>query len=76
MVETVRKLGLKMGVWHIRGAHREAVERKLPVKGTEYTIDQIVNQCPDNSKASIDCTEACNWCEFAINLSDVLELRD
>ena len=37
----VKALGLKLGLWTIRGAHVDAVAAKLPVKGTKYTIDQV-----------------------------------
>ena len=55
VVSAVNKLGLKMGVWHIRGAHAAAVKAKLPVATcsaagvctpSQYTMDQIVMQEP------------------------------
>jgi alpha-galactosidase len=36
-------LGLKFGVWIMRGIPRKAVEQKLPIKGTTFTADQIAN---------------------------------
>ena len=50
LAEWTHSLGLKMGVWHIRGAPDYAVAAKTPVKGTASTIDQLVWQngsCPE-----------------------------
>jgi alpha-galactosidase len=33
-VSRVHALGLKVGVWHIRGVHKRAVEERMPVFGT------------------------------------------
>ena len=44
LADTIHKKGLKLGLWTIRGAHVDAVRQKLPIKGTEYTIDQIIDQ--------------------------------
>ena len=41
--------GLLLGIHTMRGAHVQAVQLKLPVLGTEYTIDQVVDPegaCP------------------------------
>ena len=35
--------GLKLGLWTIRGAHVEAARRRLPIKGTNYTLDEIID---------------------------------
>jgi alpha-galactosidase len=43
LAEVVHGKGLKLGLWTIRGAHRDAVARKLPIKNTNYTIDQIID---------------------------------
>jgi alpha-galactosidase len=41
---TASTLGLKFGLWHIRGIHSSAAAMKLPVKGMEqYTLDQLVD---------------------------------
>jgi alpha-galactosidase len=62
LVDKVHGLGLKMGVWHIRGAHQDAVRRKLPVKGTGYTIDQIVWQNTSAERAEGKYwQQQCNW---------------
>jgi hypothetical protein len=37
----VHDKGLKFGIHIMRGVPKQAVERKLPIKGTSYTIDQI-----------------------------------
>ena len=41
--EYIHSLGLKFGIHVMRGIPREAVARKMPVKGTNYTADQIAN---------------------------------
>ena len=62
LVNKVHALGLKMGVWHIRGAHLDAVRRKLPVKGTSYTVDQIVWQNTSAERAEGKYwPQQCNW---------------
>lgn len=46
--------GLKFGVHLMRGVPRKAVEKKLPIKGTEnLTCDMIANQ-----------EDTCNWCHY------------
>ena len=45
----VHSKGMKFGIHIMRGVPREAVEAKMPIKGTNYTVDQIVNvndTCP------------------------------
>jgi hypothetical protein len=51
LADMVHGKGLKLGLWTIRGAHVDAVAQRLPVKGTNYTIDQIIDQhaYPDGS---------------------------
>lgn len=39
----IHSMGLKFGIHVMRGIPREAVAKKLPVKGTEFTADQIAN---------------------------------
>ena len=39
----IHSLGLKFGIHVMRGIPREAVTRKMPVKGTNFTADQIAN---------------------------------
>jgi hypothetical protein len=43
LAKKVNDLGLKFGLWTIRGVHKDAVAKKLKVKGTQYTIDQLVD---------------------------------
>lgn len=47
--EFLNSHGLRLGLWTWRGVHRGAVEHKLKVKGTQYTIDQIVDQNSDGT---------------------------
>ena len=57
LAQFTHRLGLKLGVWHIRGAPQPAVDRRMPVKGTSSTIDQLVwtnASCPESEK---------NWCK-------------
>jgi hypothetical protein len=43
LADNVHAKGLKFGLWTIRGAHIDAVTQKLKVKGTNYTIDQLID---------------------------------
>jgi hypothetical protein len=45
----IHSLGLKFGIHLMRGIPREAVAKKLPIKGTKITADQITNYT------------TCNW---------------
>eukprot|EP00037_Helgoeca_nana_P015631 m.146386 g.146386 ORF g.146386 m.146386 type:complete len:478 (-) comp23104_c0_seq1:390-1823(-) len=44
LVDAMRARGLELGIWYIRGAYAPAVAAKAMVKGTAYTLDEIVNQ--------------------------------
>lgn len=46
----IHNLELKFGIHVMRGIPREAVARKLPVMGTNYTADQVA-----------DINDTCNW---------------
>jgi alpha-galactosidase len=39
----VNKRGLKLGLWTIRGVYAAAVAAKAKIKGTAYTVDQLVD---------------------------------
>ena len=39
----VNKRGLKLGLWTIRGVYAAAAVAKSKIKGTEYTVDQLVD---------------------------------
>lgn len=76
LADMVHSKGLKLGLWTIRGAHADAVARKLPIKGTNYTIDQIIDQhtYPDGSAGdgitsgrNLSCLWAKEW--LGINAS-------
>jgi alpha-galactosidase len=41
--EYIHGLGLKFGIHVMRGIPREAVAKKMPIKGTEHTADQVAN---------------------------------
>lgn len=48
LADYIHSKGLKFGIHIMRGIPKEAVEKKLPVKGTSYTADQIyspLGQC-------------------------------
>ena len=40
--DAVHKAGAKFGIWWMHGVSRDAVACRLPVKGTNFTTDQIV----------------------------------
>ena len=44
LADYVHSKGLKFGIHVMRGIPREAVAKKLPVKGTKYTADQIAGK--------------------------------
>lgn len=48
IVDAMRSRGLELGIWYIRGAFAPAVAAKARVKDTPYTLDEIVNQDPEN----------------------------
>ena len=41
LADYIHSLGLKFGIHIMRGIPESAVEKKLPIKGTDYTADQI-----------------------------------
>lgn len=43
LADYIHAKGLKFGIHLMRGIPREAVAKKLPIKGTPYTADQIAN---------------------------------
>ena len=45
----VHSLGLKFGVWTIRGVPKVAAAKKLPIFGTSYTADQAVTSATNCS---------------------------
>lgn len=62
-------LGLKIGVWHIRGALNSTVAAKLPIKGAAgVTVDQIVwdpARCPTDQEKWCRCT----WCKQYVGIN-------
>ena len=71
LADKLHARGLKIGLWTIRGAHVDAVARKLPIKGTKYTIDQIIDTHskpgagmkapPGAGGANMSCLWAAEW---------------
>lgn len=58
----VRALGLKFGLWHIRGIHVDAAARKLPVKGMpQYTLDMLVDAESTGGGPNGSCLWAPEW---------------
>lgn len=59
-VDDVHALDIKLGVWIVRGVNREAVKRKLPIKGTPYFAQDIA-----------DTTDTCYWCNhnYGVDMS-------
>jgi len=48
-IDYAHKKGVKFGIWLLRGINRRAVEENLPVEGTQYRMQDIVNKksaCP------------------------------
>lgn len=48
-INHAHKKGIKFGIWLLRGINRRAVEENLPVEGTTYRMQDIVNKksaCP------------------------------
>ena len=48
-IDYAHKKKVKFGIWLLRGINRKAVEDNLPVEGTEYRMQDIVNvksKCP------------------------------
>lgn len=50
-VNYAHSLDIKIGVWIVRGINRDAVRQNLPIKGTKYFAQDIV-----------DTTDTCYWC--------------
>ncbi|MCX6996969.1 MAG: alpha-galactosidase, partial [Kiritimatiellaeota bacterium] len=42
-IDYAHQKGVKFGIWLLRGINRRAVEENLPVKGTKYRMQDIVN---------------------------------
>merc|ERR1712107_893474 len=53
-------LGLKFGIWHIRGAPVTSAQKQLPILGaSNVTLDEIVwdpNHCPHSQHRWCNCT--------------------
>mmetsp|Transcript_15341 Transcript_15341/g.47536 ORF Transcript_15341/g.47536 Transcript_15341/m.47536 type:complete len:416 (-) Transcript_15341:246-1493(-) len=68
LASTVRGLGLKLGLWTIRGVHVDAVAKKLPVYGMEqYTLDQLVDQGSPGGGPNGSCLWKDTW--LGVNMS-------
>lgn len=49
VIDYAHKRGVKFGIWLLRGINRRAVDENLPVAGTKYRMQDIVNRksrCP------------------------------
>ena len=55
--DAVNQAGGKFGIWWMHGVPRGAVARKLPVKGTSYTADQVVEGAQHRDL----CTPVAAW---------------
>ena len=57
-----RSLGVRFGLWHIRGIEASAAARRLPVKGMEqYTLDELVDTQPVGGGPNGSCLWASDW---------------
>jgi hypothetical protein len=63
LAQRVHAMGLKFGVWVIKGVYKGAAAAKIPIKGTQYTLDQIIDQ----KKGNGSCVWAGDW--LGINAS-------
>eukprot|EP01060_Flectonema_neradi_P038943 TRINITY_DN834_c2_g1_i1.p1 TRINITY_DN834_c2_g1~~TRINITY_DN834_c2_g1_i1.p1 ORF type:complete len:457 (+),score=117.13 TRINITY_DN834_c2_g1_i1:41-1372(+) len=61
MSAELRQMGLKFGLWTVRGVHISQVEKKVPVRGTNYTVDELVDQAPVGGGANGSCLWAHEW---------------
>ncbi len=43
-IDYAHSKGVKFGIWLLRGINRRAVEENMPVEGTKYRMDDIVNR--------------------------------
>lgn len=62
LADSLHKLGLKFGIHIMRGVPREAVNKKMPIYGSKYTCDQIVNAKDSTctwlkDNIGVDCTK-------------------
>lgn len=75
LAEKLNAQGLRLGLWTWRGVHRMAAIHKLPVKGTSFTVDEIVDKGRDGKPClgyplSGRCPGECPWGIFlGINAS-------
>ena len=53
IVKRAHKLKIKFGLWMIRGVNRQAVEKNLKIKSSNYTLADIA-----------DKENVCSWCEY------------
>ena len=63
----VNKRGLKLGLWTIRGVYGQAVAAKSKIKGTQYTVDQLVDTGSPGGGANGSCLWAKN--NLGVNMS-------
>jgi len=48
-IDYAHKKGIKFGIWLLRGINRRAVDENMPIEGTKYRMQDIVNKksyCP------------------------------
>ena len=67
LAEEVKSRGLKLGLWTIRGVHQNAVAAKARVKGTQYTVDELVDIEPVGGGANGSCLWAHEY--LGVNMS-------
>ena len=63
----VNKRGLKLGLWTIRGVYAAAVGAKSKIKGTRYTVDQLVDTGNPGGGPNGSCLWAKN--NLGVNMS-------
>lgn len=62
LADSLHKMGFKFGIHIMRGVPRQAVSKKMPIKDSEYTCDQITNANDSTctwlqDNIGVDCTK-------------------
>ena len=61
----MNKRGLKLGLWAIRGVRKAAVDKKCPIAGTKYTVDQLV----DTESPGGGANGSCLWASTCLGVN-------
>ena len=61
----VNKRGLKLGLWTIRGVYASAVAARSKIKGTQYTVDALV----DTASPGGGPNGSCLWAKDSLGVN-------